>query len=366
MPWQNDDGGPRQKNPWGQGQGGGSGGGPKPPNIDDIIRQSQEKLQKILPGGAGGFVLLGLVAILLWLATGIYTVKPNEQAVILTFGQLEGSRGPGTSWRFPYPIQTVEKREVTTQNTITIGLPSSGRISRENSSLMLAGDENIVDVRFNVVWRINNLANFLFSLENPSKTVASVSESVMRELVGKDTITNIITAGRAAIAGEAVEKIQKILDDYDSGVLVERVQIQEAEAPEEVKDAFLDVQRAQADRERQINEAQAIANRIVPEARGKAEQILEGSKAFAAQAVARAEGDASRFTSVYNEYLQSKSITRKRIYLETMEDVLQGMNKIILDQKGAGPGVVPYLSLSELQKRPTSSSATSNGPGENK
>lgn len=214
---------------------------------------------------------------------------------------------------------------------------------------MLTQDENIVDVRFNVVWQIKDLGNYLFKLRDPEGTIKAVSESVMREIVGQNQIVPIITTAREQIQQQALEQIIETLDSYESGVRVLRVQIIESEAPEAVKDAFLDVQRAEADQQRSRNEATRYANEVIPRAQGEAERMLQQAEAYRAQTVARAEGEAARFTSVYNEYVAAKDVTKKRIYLETMEQILSGMDKIILDGD-AGSGVVPYLPLSELNK----------------
>jgi len=361
MPWQSNGGGDNQ-NPWGQPSGGGSsGGGGQPPNFDDMIRRTQDRFKNGLPGGKGGF-LLGLMGVLLlWLVSGFYTVETNEQAVILRFGRLVDQRGPGLSWHLPYPFETVLIRGVTDQNTIEIGsgvqrLSRRGQqvISRDESQ-MLTGDENIVDVRFNVVWRVGELGKYLFNLRDPEGTVKAVAESVMRELVGKNQINRIITEDREQLQIEALDRIQEVMNAYDGGVTILRVQINESEPPEPVADAFLDVQRAQADKARFVNEARAYANQIVPAARGEAAKMIEDANAYKARTVARAQGEAARFTSVYNEYRQAQSVTRKRIYLETMEDILSGMDKIILDGE-AGSGVVPYLPLNDIQKggRPNS------------
>ncbi len=357
MPWQSNGGGDKP-NPWGNRPGGGQGGGGgrgEPPNFDDMIRKTQDRFRSGLPGGRGGIILGVLAVLLLWIFSGVYKVETNEQAVILRFGKLVDQRGPGLSWHLPYPIETAIIRGVTDQNTIEIGsnLQRASRRSQQVSSLdesqMLTGDENIVDVRFNVVWRVGELGKYLFNLRDPEGTVKAVSESVMRELVGKNQINLIITASRGQIEVEALQKIQELLDSYDAGVTLLRVQIAEAQPPGPVADAFLDVQRAEADRERFVNEARAYANQIVPVARGQAVKMIEDANAYKAQVVARAQGEAARFTSVYNEYRQAQSVTRKRIYLETMEEILQGMDKIILDGQ-AGSGVVPYLPLNDLQR----------------
>lgn len=353
MPWQNNGDGDRP-NPWGNGQRGGGGGGRgggNEPNIDEVIRKGQEQLRNALPGGKGVYFLLLLAVLVVWMLSGFYRVEPNEQGVVLRFGERTVLSDPGLHWHLPYPIETVEVRGVTDEKTISIGArgSSSRRSGGLDESLMLTQDENIVDVRFNVVWQIKDLGNYLFKLRDPEGTIKSVSESVMREIVGQNQIVPIITTAREQIQLQALEQIIETLDSYESGVRVLRVQIIESEAPEAVKDAFLDVQRAEADQQRSRNEATRYANEVIPRAEGEAERLLQQAEAYRAQTVARAEGEAARFTSVYNEYVAAKDVTKKRIYLETMEQILSGMDKIILDGE-AGSGVVPYLPLSELNK----------------
>ena len=358
MPWQNNGGGNNQ-NPWGSGggKGGGKGGGGEPPHIDDIIRKSQEQLKDIMPGGKKGFGLMGLVVLIFWLWSGVYSVEPNEQAVVMRFGERIESTGPGLHWHLPYPIEAAEVRGVTNESQIEIG--SRTRVSRTGSrstvqaldeSLMLTGDENIVDIKFNVVWRIKDLGQYLFKLSDPDGTVKAVSESVMREMVGQKEITPIITTARRTLEQESLRLIQDTLDSYEAGISILRVQIIESEAPEQVKDSFLDVQRAEADQQTIINQAEAYRNKVVPEARGTAEKMIQEARAYEAITVADAEGKAARFISVYEQYAKAKDVTRKRIYLETMEEILEGMDKTILDSS-AGAGVVPYLSLNELNAK---------------
>lgn len=353
MSWQNNGDGDRP-NPWGnkpRGGGGGRGGGNEP-NIDEVIRKGQEKLKNVLPGGKGGPLLIVLIALLFWVATGVYRVQPNEQGVVLRFGERTVLTGPGLHWHLPYPIETVEVRGVTNEETISVGARTgTTRRGTLDESLMLTQDENIVDVRFNVVWQIKDLGNYLFKLRDPEATIKAVAESVMRELVGQNRIVPIITTAREALQQQALEQISATLDSYESGVRVLRVQIIESEAPEAVKDAFLDVQRAEADQQRSRNEATRYANEVIPAAQGEAERMIQQAEAYRAQTVARAEGEAARFTSVYNEYVLAKDVTRKRIYLETMEHILAGMDKIVVD--GNGSGVVPYLPLNELNKSKT-------------
>jgi len=345
-------------NPWGNGpkRGGGSGGG-EPPNIDEFIRKSQEQLKQALPGGGAGIGLILLVGVFLWMVSGFYSVEPNEQGVVLQFGKRTELTGPGLHWHLPYPVETVEVRGVTDEKTISIGSSqnttrrSGGRqsIAALDESLMLTQDENIVDVRFNVVWRIKDLGDYLFQLHDPEGTIKSVAESVMRELVGRNRITPIITTARGTLEENALIRVQSILDEYTAGITVLRVQIIESEAPDEVKDSFLDVQRAEADQQRSRNEATRYSNEVIPKAQGEAEQMVQEAEAYRAQTVARAEGDAARFVSVYDEYIKAKDVTKTRIYLETMEEILAGMDKIIIDGK-EGSGVVPYLPLNELKK----------------
>lgn len=355
MPWQNNGNGERP-NPWGGGPRRGGGGG-EPPNIDEYIRKGQERLRESIPGGSKGISLFLLVFILGWLASGFYRVDTNEQAVVLRFGEWVESTEPGLHWHLPYPVETVEVRGVTDENQVSIGsrvateARSRNRVRpRQDESLMLTQDENIVDVRFNVVWRINDLGSYLFRLEDPDGTIRAVSESAMRELIGKNQITPIITTARGQIEQDARSAIQEVLDGYSAGVDVLRVQIIESEAPEEVKDAFLDVQRAEADLVRYRNEATKYANEVIPQAQGRADQMVQQSEAYRASTVARAQGEAARFLSVYDEYVQAKDVTKKRMYLETMEQILQGMDKIVLDSS-AGSGVVPYLPLDQLNKK---------------
>ena len=380
MPWQSNGGGDKP-NPWGNGgsrgnggsggrPGGGSGGGggQEPPNIDEFLRQGQDRLKKILPGGSGGIFLVVLVAAILWLVSGIYLVGSNEQAVVLRFGKFVTTTGSGPHWHLPYPIESVEIRGVTDENIVEVGgvsttAASRGRqsISSRDESLMLTGDENIVDVRFSVIWKINDLGKYLFNLAEPQITVKSVSESVMREQIGQNQIGLIITSARGQLEEATLEGVQQTLDEYESGIEIVRVQIDESQAPSEVKEAFLEVQRAKADQQRYQNQAEGYRESVVPAARGEAQRVLQQAEAYAASVVARADGEAERFKSIYNEYRQAKSVTRKRIYLETMEQILAGMDKIILDGQ-AGSGVVPYLPLDQIQRNQRNSDTDS---GEN-
>ena len=358
MPWQNNGSNGGGQNPWGNNNG--PRGGGEPPQIDEIIRKSQDHIKQALPGGMGGFSLILLVLVGLWLASGIYFVEPNEQAVVQRFGKWTESTGPGAHYHLPFPIESRQIRGVTDENQIEVGV--SGPIVQRSQlrsnrglseSRMLTGDENIVEVKFNLVWRIQDLGAFLFNLKDQEQTIKAVAESVMRELVGQEAISSIITSERASLQTQARTLVQQSLDDYDSGVEILRVQISAAEAPEEVKDSFLDVQRAEAEKQQKINDADRYRKSVVPRADGEAKRLVNDAEAYKARVVAEATGESARFLSVYNEYAKAKDVTRKRIYLETMEEILAGMDKTVIDS-GVGSGVVPYLPLDQLNKKPAS------------
>lgn len=354
MPWQqNDNGGDR--NPWGKRPG---GRGPQPPNIDDLLKKAQERLRESFPGGlfsAKGFLLLGLLLLVLWLASGIYTVRPDEQGVVLRFGKWVETSGPGLNYHLPAPIEEVLTPKVTAINRIDIGFASGGDSGRSgdysHERAMLTGDENIVAVEFSVFWRINDAGKFLFNIDQQDETIRSAAESVMREIIGQTPIQLALTAGRQKIEQETKANLQKVLDSYGAGVDIAEVKLSKVDPPDSVIGAFRDVQAAEADKQRYQNEAQAYRNDIVPRARGDASKITQDAEAYRDQVIAKAEGEASRFKAVDAEYKLSKDVTRRRMYLETMENILQGMNKMIIDKKAGGAGIVPYLPLNDLQKK---------------
>ena len=366
MPWSNQGGGWQGgggQGPWGGRPG---GGGQQPPDLEELLRRSQEKVKRLFPGGAGGgfggnrrgLVLIPLVVIAIWLASGFYRVQPDEQGVVLRFGEWIKTTQPGLNWHFPSPIETVFTPKVTRVNRVEVGFISPSELGRDGASrdvagesLMLTGDENIVDINFVLLWQIKDAGQFLFNIRDPEPTVKAVAESVMREIIGKTPIVEATTEGRGAIELAAREQTQQILDDYAAGILVNQVQLQKVDPPSEVIDAFRDVQRAQADRERAQNEAEVFANDILPRARGEAERLLQEAQAYRQEVVARADGDAQRFVAVYDEYVKAQDVTIRRIYLETMEDVLRDMNKVVIDSSASGAGVVPYLPLPELERR---------------
>ncbi|MEZ5844897.1 MAG: FtsH protease activity modulator HflK [Hyphomicrobiaceae bacterium] len=349
-------GGPWGQGPWGQGPGGG-----KQPDLDELLKRSQDRLKQVMPQGSGVPGPLIALAAAAVLAVAVFygfffTVKPNQLGIVLRFGEFVRQEPPGLHFRLPYPIEEVIVPDVTGRRQIRIGMPgASGRGIRDTGaeSLMLTGDENIVDVDFVVIWRIKSAENYLFAIQNPQTTVKEVAESAMREVVGKNDIQPILTGARQKTEAAVQELMQRTLDSYKAGIEITQVQLQKVDPPAKVIAAFRDVQAARADQERLQNEARAYANRIVPEARGEAERILQGAQAYREQTVAEATGQASRFEKVYEEYRKAPDVTRKRIFLETMEKIFSGTDKIILDQN-AGQGAVPYLPLGELTRKPKS------------
>ncbi|WP_089697980.1 FtsH protease activity modulator HflK [Candidatus Pelagibacter communis] len=355
----------KNQSPWGSppGGGGGNGGfrrGPTPPDIDEVIKKIQSLLNRFLGGGKGGAkpIIVGLLIIVtLWGLSGLYRVLPDEQGVVLRFGKFVNTTQPGLNYHFPYPIESVITPKVTKVNRMDIGFrserdsgfSSGGVADVPEESLMLTGDENIVNIDFSVFWVIKDAGNFLFKIQDPEGTVKAAAETAMREVIARSNIQPILTEGRSVIETETQTIIQKILDEYTSGIQITQVQTQKADPPDQVIDAFRDVQAARADMERSKNEAEAYANDVIPRARGEAQKILQAAEAYKKEVVAKAEGEASRFLAIYNEYAKAKQVTQERMFLETMETVLGDINKIIID-KNSGSGVVPYLPLPELKK----------------
>ncbi len=354
----------RGGSPWGTppGGGNGSGRGPMPPDIDEIIRKIQNTINKFLPGGSksGGkpIVVVLIILGLIWTASGLYRVLPDEQGVVLRFGKFIKTTQPGLNYHIPIPIESVQTPKVTKVNRMDIGFRSEGDSGFSTGgvadvpeeSLMLTGDENIVNIDFSVFWVIKDAGKFLFKIQDPQGTVKAAAETAMREVIAKSRIQPILTEGRAKIEIETQEIIQSILDEYNSGIQITQVQTQKADPPDQVIDAFRDVQAARADMERSKNEAEAYANDVIPRARGEAQKILQAAEAYKKQVVAKAEGEASRFISIYNEYAKAKEVTQERMYLETMEKVLADIDKVIID-KNVSSGVVPYLPLPALTKK---------------
>jgi membrane protease subunit HflK len=358
MPWNNQTGGGRPsgggRGPWGSGP---SGGG-TPPDLEELLKRSQEKLRQALPRGFGGsgMLIVGLIVAAVWLASGIYVVNPDEQGVVLRFGAFVGRTTPGINYHLPWPIESVETPTVTRENQLNIGYRLGNGDNRRDipeESLMLTGDENIVDINFTIFWVIKDASEFLFNVQNlgsfQDATIRAVAESAMREVVGKNQIEPILTADREPIQEEVRELMQRILESYAAGVTVTRVQMQKADPPAQVLQAYRDVQAARTDQDRMRNEAEAYANKVVPEARGGAARIKQQADGYKQQVTAEAQGEAQRFIAVYDQYKKAPDVTRRRIYLDTMQSILGNMNKVIMDNKG-GQGVVPYLPLPELRQ----------------
>jgi len=348
--------------PWGSQKGGGNGsgrGGPVPPNIDEVIKKIQDLIKIFIPknGSSGKPIILGLVILIaIWVFSGLYRVLPDEQGVVLRFGKFVSTTQPGLNYHIPYPVETVLTPKVTKVNRIDVGFRSvsdtgrtSGVADVSEESLMLTGDENIVNIDFSVFWVIKDAGKFLFKIQSPVVTVKAAAETAMREVIARSEIQSILTEGRSSIEIETQEIIQSLLDEYESGIQITQVQTQKADPPDEVIDAFRDVQAARADMERSKNEAEAYQNDVIPRARGDAAKILQEAEAYKKQVVALAEGEASRFLAIYNEYKLAKRVTQERMYLETMEKVLADIDKVIIDKKAGG--VVPYLPLPELKKK---------------
>jgi membrane protease subunit HflK len=366
MPWTNQGGGgpwsSGGKGPWGSGP---QSSGPTPPDLEEILRRGQDNLRRVLPGGnlgGRGFALLVLGVIALWGFSGFFRVEPDEVGVVLRFGKAVREVQPGLNYHLPYPIETVLTPKALRVNKIDIGMRVVDDIRRGGTtvrgvpeeSLMLTGDENIVDVEFSILWKVKptGVGEFLFNIQNPEGTVKAVAESAMREVIGRSEIQPILTGARQTIETAVQDLMQKTLDHYDAGVIIQQVQLQKVDPPAQVIDAFRDVQAARADLERAVNEAQTYANRVVPEARGRVAQITQAAEAYKSQTVAEATGQTSRFLKIYEQYKKAPDVTRERMYLETMERVLGGTDKIILDSRAGGSGVVPYLPLSELARPP--------------
>jgi len=365
--------------PWGGGGGSGGGGnrgnddddrggrrpgeGQQIPEIEEIVRKGQEQLRVLMggrggrsggPGGEGegpsfgrGSIVIGVVALAaLWAYASVYTVAPEERSVELFLGERFAVRDPGLNFA-PWPLVRAEIVEVTTNRTESIGIARSGG---GDAGLMLTTDENIVDIDFEVVWNISDPEAYLFNLAEPESTVRAVSEAAMREIIGASQLAPILNRDRQLIADTVEELIQATLNSYDSGINIVRLNLDRADPPGEVIDAFRDVQAAEQERDRLERQADAYANQVLAGARGEAAQLLEESEGYRARVVNEAEGEASRFAAVLEQYLLAPDVTRTRLYLETMERVLGGMETIILDTDSTG-GVVPYLPINELRNR---------------
>ena len=383
--------------PWGGGgnSGGGgddgrrgnNGGGPRRPNdgptqmpeIDELVKKGQDQLRVLMGGrggggdgpggGAGGpgfgrgtFILGGLIAVAVWLAASLYTVKPEEQSVELLLGEYSSTGNPGLNFA-PWPVMTYDVVNVTSERTEDIGVGRGG----DNDGLMLTTDANIVDIDFQVVWNINDPAKLLFNIRDPQLTVRAVSESAMREIIAASNLAPILNRDRGIIADTARENIQETLDDYESGINIVRVNLDTADPPRDVIDAFREVQAAEQERDRLQRQADAYANRVLAEARGEAAQIVQESEGYRARVVNEAIGEASRFIAVAQEFNRAPEVTQRRLYLETIERTLGQLDKVLIDEtSGAGQdgqGIVPYLPLNELRRGGGTSSNTNTNTG---
>jgi membrane protease subunit HflK len=381
MPWSNQggggDGGRKGGSPWGQGPwGSGGGGGKEPPDLDEILRRGQDRMRKVMRGGGGngsgsgglgGGVpkpFLFLVAMLLLAGAAFYgfffRVNPDEQGIVLRFGKFDRWEPAGLHFRWPYPIEEVRLPKVTLQRTIEVGAGRSST-SGQNSGLMLTGDGSVVDVRFVVFWRISpnkdpvtgdtGVEQYLFNIAQPETTVREVAESAMREVVGQSNLQPLLTAGRQKTQEDVQKLMQRTLDYYRAGIKIDQIQLKEVDPPEEVISSFREVAAADQERETLIKQAQTYADQMVPRAHGDADRIIAAAQGYRDQTIAEAKGQAARFLKVYDEYKKAPDVTRERLFLEMQEKVLEGTDKIILDQKNGGQGVVPYISLEQLQKR---------------
>jgi membrane protease subunit HflK len=345
---------------------------PPTPDLDAMLRQAQDAVKRWLPrgtsGGGKGLALIGLILVAVWAASGFYRVQPDEQGVVLRFGAFDRTTPPGLNYHLPWPVESATTPRVTRINRVDVGFrspgegtarPTAGRDVAEESH-MLTGDENIIDIDFAVFWRIRDAGEFLFNTRNPEVTVKSAAESTMREVIGSTPIQPALTEARAQIEARVREQTQSIMDSYRAGVEITQVQLQKVDPPNAVIEAFRDVQRANADRERLRNEAESYRNDIIPRARGEAERMVQEAQGFRESQVARATGETQRFLSVLASYEAAKDITLRRMYLETMEEILRKNPKIVIDDRLQG--LVPFLPLTTGAV--SGGASASQGPGQ--
>jgi membrane protease subunit HflK len=356
-------GGPPPRGPWGGGGRGGGGGPGQMPDFDAIIARLQAMVRNWMPRGgatgARGLALIAIALVALWLASGFYRVQPDEQGLVLRFGAYDRSTLPGLNYHIPWPIESVELLAVTRINRTEIGYRSAssdpnlaargaGPRPVPEESLMLTGDENIIDINFAVFWRINNGVDYLFNIRDPDVVVKAVAESVMREVIGRTPIQPALTQLRASIETDVLKETQQILEQYKAGIEITQVQLQKVDPPEAVIESFRDVQRANTDAERARNEAEAYRNDIVPRARGDAARIIAEAEGAKAASIVEATGQTQRFLSVLGAYQQAKAVTLQRMYIETMQDIMTRSSSVILDDKVRG--LLPFLPLNDLGK----------------
>lgn len=364
-----------------------------PPDLDELWQRFNQRLNGMFggkggepgagkpgmgdsaPGGLVG-LLIGL-AFLVWLATGFYIVDAREKGVEQRFGKYTVTTGPGAHWRMPWPIESSRVVNVDGVRTIEVGY--RGKSKNLEESLMLTDDENIVDLQFAVQYNLKSAENFLFvnryeNIEDGDDVVRQAAETAMREVVGKSKMDFVLSSGRTEIAARVKKLMQEILDRYKTGINISQINLQNAQAPEQVLAAFEDVQKANQDRDRLKNEAQAYANDVVPRARGQAARLLQEAEGYRQQVTANAQGEAARFAQVLAEYQKAPAVTRQRLYLDTMQQVMNKSAKVVVDQKGNGSLLYlpldklqqittqPYSSVPESLRQPTPSAAPANGP----
>ena len=329
----------------------------------------RKRFGKFYPSGPSGnrfILLIVFIIFVIWLLSGFYSVGTQEQGIVLRFGDYSRTTQPGLHYHLPSPIERVLLPRVTSVNRIDIGFRaldgnSNARRDVSSESKMITGDENIVDIDFRVMWKISMAENFLFNLQDPEETVKVAAESVMRGIIGQIKIESALTDAKELIQSRARSKLQELVDEYGAGIEIRDVQMLSVNPPsEEVIDAFNDVQRARQERDKLINEAEAFFNDVVPRARGESAQLVAQAEAYSEEIVNRAKGDASRFNDIYKSYLSSKDVTVKRIYLETFEEILGNVNKVIIDTEVSQSGVLPFLPLPELNNKNRSISSGGN------
>lgn len=357
MSW-NEPGGDN-KDPWS-----GRGDQKGPPDLDEAIRSFQEKLSGIFGGGSGGgesshsgaplrsLGFLFLAAVILWALSGFYIVDEGNRGVETRFGKYVDTTMPGLNWHLPVPIEQVAQVNIEQQRFIEIGYRSGGRqqtgsVPRE--ALMLTKDENIVDIRLAVQYQVKDAKQFLFNVLNPAATLKQVTESTQRGVIGRNTMDFVLTEGRSEIVADIKTEIQQVLDSYEAGIQITSVNLQDAQPPEQVQGAFEDAIKAREDKQRLINEAQGYYNDVIPKARGAASRQIQGAEAYKARVVAQSEGEASRFSQLLAEYRRAPEVTRKRLYIESMEAVYARTNTIMVDVKGGNN--LLYLPLDKLTQR---------------
>jgi modulator of FtsH protease HflK len=344
--------------PWGQDPSGkpGRGGGGQPPDLEEVIRKGQERLEQIFRGGGrsgrgfnrGQWLAVVLIVAMAWLYMSTNAVKPDENGLVLRLGAYNRTAGPGLHFVL-WPLERMERLPVEAENQINLG-------GGTGDALTLAGDQNLVDIRFSVLWKIKDGRDFLFNVADQVELVTRISESAMREIVGRTPADEIRTRGRQVAQDQVRDLIQRTLDDYKSGIIITGVQLEKADPPQPVLSSFEEVQRAEQNQNKLIREAEQYRNQILGQARGDASRVVEESKAYKSRVVAEAQGEAQRFLSVLEEYSKAKDVTRRRLFIETLEDVLHKSNKVIIENGKNGHGVVPYLRLPEIEKRRTTAS----------